>query len=103
LHVMRARLRGGLLNKARRGELRMPLPMGLAYNEQGQVVLDPDQQVQRAIRLFFETFRRTGAASGVVRAFQREGVRFPRRPMDDPLGQLQWGTLQIVQTVLAAV
>src|SRR2546422_616679 len=41
LHVMRARLRGGLLNKARRGELRMPLPMGLVYDEQGQVVLDP--------------------------------------------------------------
>jgi len=45
LHVMRARLRGGLLNKARRGELKMPLPMGLVYDEQGQVVLDPDQQV----------------------------------------------------------
>ncbi len=97
LHVMRARLRGGLLNKARRGELRMPLPMGLVYDEQGQVVLDPDQQVQQAIRLFFETFRRTGSAFGVVRAFQRDGIRFPRRPMDDPLGKLQWGTLQIVQ------
>src|SRR5438876_11621298 len=59
LHVMRARLRGGLLNKARRGELRMPLPMGLVYDQPGQVVLDPDQEVQQAIRLFFATFRRT--------------------------------------------
>jgi hypothetical protein len=66
----------------------MPLPMGLVYDEQGQVVLDPDQQVQQAIRLFFETFRRTGAASAVVRAFRRDGIRFPRRPMDDPP---EWG------------
>ena len=99
LHVMRARLRGGLLNKARRGALRIALPMGLVYNDQGEVVLDPDQQVQQAIRLLFETFRRVGAASGVVRAFERDGIRFPRRPMDDPLGKLQWGTLRIVQAV----
>src|SRR5215467_3450250 len=48
LHVIKARLRGGLLNKARRGALKVPLPVGLCYTEQGQVVLDPDQQVQQA-------------------------------------------------------
>src|SRR5579863_6449286 len=42
LHVLHARLQGGLLNKARRGELRKPLPTGLVYNAQNQVVLDPD-------------------------------------------------------------
>src|SRR5271154_6536700 len=55
LHVLRARLRGGLLHKAGRGALKVPLPVGLCYTEQGQAVLDPDQQVQQALRLFFAT------------------------------------------------
>src|SRR5271168_2476484 len=45
LYVLRARLRGGILNKARRGELKNPLPVGLVYDVQDHVVLDPDQQV----------------------------------------------------------
>src|SRR5438477_6687306 len=49
LHVMQARMRGALLAKARRGELRVPLPVGLVYDAQGQVVLDPDQQVQQSL------------------------------------------------------
>src|ERR1700759_3140506 len=56
LHVLRARLRGGILNKARRGELKAPLPVGLVYDPQNRVVLDPDRQVQEALRLFFSTF-----------------------------------------------
>jgi DNA invertase Pin-like site-specific DNA recombinase len=99
LHVMRARLRGGLLNKARRGELKAPLPIGFVYDEQDQVVLDPDKQVQQALHLFFETFRRVGSAWGIVRTFKSDGVLFPRRPMNEPLGTLQWGSLQIVQAV----
>jgi DNA invertase Pin-like site-specific DNA recombinase len=51
LHVLRARLRGGILSKARRGELRTPLPVGLVYDSRGQVVLDPDRQVQDALRV----------------------------------------------------
>ena len=79
LHVLRARLQGGLRAKARRGELKMPLPIGPAYNLQDQVVLDPDQQVQQTLRLFFDTFRRTGSASATVRSFRDQGLLFPRR------------------------
>src|SRR5205085_6109686 len=56
LHVMQARMRGSLLAKARRGELHVPLPVGLVYEAQGQVVLDPDQQVQQSIRFLFQSF-----------------------------------------------
>ena len=42
LHFIRARLRGGILSKARRGELVMPLPVGLVYDGAGHVILDPD-------------------------------------------------------------
>ncbi|HUI89076.1 MAG TPA: recombinase family protein [Anaerolineales bacterium] len=94
LHFLRARLRGGLLNKARRGELVCPLPVGLTYDECEHVRLDPDQQVQQAVRLLFETFRRTGAAHATVTHFQREGLLFPRRLHTGPQkGELIWGEL----------
>src|SRR5262249_59935891 len=51
LHVLRARLRGGILSKARRGELRTPLPVGLVYDSRGLVAWDPDRQVQDALRV----------------------------------------------------
>ena len=70
LHVLRARLRGGILNKARRGELLIKPPIGLVYNSESVLVLDPDKQVQQSLRLLFETFRRTGSAMATVKAFQ---------------------------------
>src|SRR5438093_3796601 len=79
LHVLRARLLGGLLNKARRGELWVRPPLGFVYDAAQRVALDPDAQVQGAVRLLFETFRRTGSALGVVRHFARAGIRWPRR------------------------
>ena len=73
LHVLRARLQGGILNKARRGELQCPLPVGFVYNINNElVVLDPDQQVQESIRFFFETFRRTASACAIVKAFREK-------------------------------
>lgn len=66
-HVPRTRLRGGILNKARRGELRCPLPVGLVHLDGAGVGLDPDQQVQGSVRLLFQTFARTGTASATVR------------------------------------
>jgi DNA invertase Pin-like site-specific DNA recombinase len=79
LHVLKARLRGGILNKVRRGEYRCPLPTGLVYDEVGNVVLDPDAQVQEAISYFFETFLRVGSASQTVKVFRTEGLVFPSR------------------------
>ena len=92
LHVLRARLRGGILSKARRGELKMPLPVGLVYDAQGQVVLDPDRQVQHALRVLFATFERTGSASATVKYFRRQGLLFPRRLRRGlRKGELLWG------------
>src|SRR5256712_5709476 len=69
LHLLRARLRGGVISKARRGELAAPLPVGLVYDPTGKVVLDPDSAVQQAIRHLFATFARTGSARATVKAF----------------------------------
>jgi DNA invertase Pin-like site-specific DNA recombinase len=79
LHVLKARLRGGILNKVRRGEYRCPLPTGFVYDDVGNVVLDPDAQVREAITYFFETFSRVGSASQTVKVFRTEGLVFPSR------------------------
>lgn len=79
LHILRARLRGGIVSKAQRGELRMPLPIGLVYDPAQRVALDPDRQVQETLRHFFETFRRCGSAWSTVAAFRKEGLKFPKR------------------------
>ena len=94
LHVLRARLIGGQRAKASRGELEMKLPIGLVHDSTGKVVLDPDLQVQAAVRTFFETFRRTGSATSTVRSFREQGLLFPRRLSSGPhQGELAWGPL----------
>lgn len=95
LHVLRARLQGGQINKARRGELWMKPPLGFVYDNGGRMVLDPDQQVQGAVRLLFETFRRTGSAMRVVHHFKTEGVLWPRRIAKGArAGELVFGPLE---------
>lgn len=89
LHILRARMIGGLVNKAQRAELKMPLPVGLVYNDEEGVCLDPDQQVQQSLRVFFATFDRTGSGWSTVKAFRRQGLKFPRRSEDDR-GEIVW-------------
>ena len=79
LHVLKARLRGGILNKVRRGEYRCVLPTGFVYDATGTVILDPDAQVRETIAHFFETFVRVGSAHQTVKAFRDQGLRFPSR------------------------
>ena len=78
LHFLRSRMRGGTLSKARRGELAIALPAGLAYDAAGAVCLDPDQAVQQAVAHLFATFAATGSAHAVVKAFHAAGLTFPR-------------------------
>ncbi len=94
LHVLRARLRGGILNKAQRAALRLPLPMGLAYAEDETVILDPDAQIQQAIGMLFTTFKRTGSATATVKYFRTKALLFPRRVRTGPhAGEVHWGPL----------
>src|SRR5664279_267653 len=100
LHVLRARLLGGILNKARRGELKSPLPVGFAYGAEDRVILDPDKQVQESMRFFFAAFHRTGSACGVVKAFRQQALLFPRRLKKGPhKGELLWAELEHSQAL----
>jgi DNA invertase Pin-like site-specific DNA recombinase len=96
LHILKSRLQGGILNKARRGELEMPLPIGLVYDGAGRVVLDPDRQVQDTVRLLFEAFNDLGSACAVVRRLRAQEVLFPRRIRRGiGKGDLLWGLIDV--------
>jgi DNA invertase Pin-like site-specific DNA recombinase len=78
LHVLRARLNGGIRNKAARGELRRGLPVGFVWGEaDGEVRLHPDEAVVTAIREVFARFAETGSARRVWLWFRSEGLKFP--------------------------
>ena len=94
LHFLYGRLQGGKLNKAKKGELRHPLAVGLCYDDESQIVFDPDEEVQGAVRLVFELFRRTGSAYQVVHHFVRQGLLFPKRAYGGVWnGKIIWGRL----------
>jgi DNA invertase Pin-like site-specific DNA recombinase len=94
LHLLRGRLLGGKLNKAKKGELRFPLPVGLSYDEESRIILDPDEEVQGAVALVLRLFRETGSAYAVVQQFAKSKLRFPRRSYGGAWnGKLIWGCL----------
>jgi len=94
LHFLRTRLLGGKLNKAKKGELRLPLAVGLRYDEEGRIIRDPDEEVRGAVALVLRLFRETGSAFAVVQRFTERGLRFPKRAYGGAWdGKLIWGRL----------
>ena len=101
IHLLMSRLHGGLINKAHRGELRTRLPVGLVYDAKGQVILDPDSQVQESIHLLYRTFFRTGTGHRTAKHFRDNGLLFPRRVFSGPdKDKLYWGPLGVRQVLL---
>jgi len=94
LHFLRGRLQGGKLNKAQKGELRFPLPVGYVFDEANRIVKDPDEQVRRSMELLFSAFEQTGSAYGVVHWFADQQLDFPKRSYGGVwAGKLHWGRL----------
>lgn len=88
LHLIRSRLRGGLETKARHGELRLSLPVGLDRDEDGQIQLSADEQVRAAVGRVYELWDRCGSAHQVVAELVVEGQRLPRRTVGQR--QIRW-------------
>jgi DNA invertase Pin-like site-specific DNA recombinase len=105
LHILRARMRGGLLNKARRGELALRLPVGFRRLADGTVVQDPDEQVRVTLRTLFDQFAVLKNARAVQRYFLAHQLQMPRYVQGGPDGgRLVWvrPTYQMVQQVLTS-
>src|SRR5215204_5479254 len=84
LHQIRMRLHQGERQKAARGELRLPLPAGLAYDRSGAIILNPDEEVQARLRLVFAKFRELQSARAVMRYLRANGLPLPVRPLLGP-------------------
>jgi len=94
LHFLHARLQGGKLNKAKKGELRFPLPVGFCYDQENRIILDPDEEVRGAVGLVFRLFRETGTAFAVMQRFADGALRFPKRSYGGAWdGKIIWGRL----------
>src|SRR4051794_25628744 len=91
LHILQARMRGGLINKARRGALAVTLPIGFRRTAKGGVMFDPDEAVRLAIATVFERFGVLRNARAVQRHFLTNGLKLPRLIQSGPeTGQIVW-------------
>jgi hypothetical protein len=90
LHVLKQRMYQGRLSKARRGALSFPVPTGYGWRE-GEIALDPDEQVRAIVRLIFEKFTELGTLGGVLRYLARHEIQVGIRVREGPgKGQLVW-------------
>jgi len=95
LHWLHCRLVGGKLEKAQQGTLRFRLPVGLVYDAAGQIGLDPNEEIQHAVRQVFEVFATTKSALAVVKHFADHGLQIPDRLWRrERKGEVVWGLLR---------
>lgn len=95
LHWLHCRLVGGKLEKAHQGALRFRLPVGLIVDPTGQVVLDPEEEIQHAVRLVFDLFAQHRSALALVKHFAVHGLQIPDRLWTQQRkGAVVWTPLQ---------
>jgi DNA invertase Pin-like site-specific DNA recombinase len=105
LHILRARMRDNLLNKARRGELALRLPVGYRRLHNGTVVLEPNEQVCHTLHILFEQFTILKSARAVQRYFHQHQLKMPRLiQQGTDYGRITWvePTCQMIQQVLTS-
>ncbi len=89
-YSMRTQLCAAQMNKAKRGELHIRLPVGFVRLADNQAVFHPDRQVQNIIRLVFSEFERLGSAHKVLRSFRDQHLQFPRRVGSSRYEEVEW-------------
>jgi len=94
LHGMKVRLQGAKISKAKRGELRCRPPVGYVYDQDGHLVIDPDEGVAFAVKLLFRKFQEYGSAFQVCRYFFDNQIAFPCRDWSVAGNRLHWGCLE---------
>jgi DNA invertase Pin-like site-specific DNA recombinase len=95
LHGLHCRGVGGKLEKAQHGTLRFRLPVGLVYEAAGHIRLDPDEEIQHAVRQVFEVFATSKSAVAVVKYFETHGRTIPDRLWQrERKGEVVWRRLR---------
>jgi len=94
LGILRARLVDAAQAKARRGELRIPVPIGYIWHRDSGIAFDPDERLQEAIRLIFARFHRLGSARQVLLSLAAERTHFPRPSDGKKMVSFQWTAIR---------
>jgi len=95
LHFLQERMRGGSMNKAKRGELKRPIPVGYLYDGD-DAIKDPDAEIRKAVEMLFEAFRKTGSAHGTVEYFKHKGYKYPYKiGKGFRKGEVEWTNLKL--------
>jgi excisionase family DNA binding protein len=90
LGVLRSRMLDAARAKARRGELRIGVPIGFIWHREVGLGLDPDRRIQEAIHLIFSRFRELGSARQVLLSMTKDQVHFPRPSDGKKLVNFEW-------------
>src|SRR5580700_6957518 len=90
LGVLRSRMLDAARSKARRGELRIPVPIGYVWHREIGLGFDPDLRIQEAVRLIFSQFRELGSARQVLLSMTEDQVHFPRPSDGKKLVAFEW-------------
>jgi hypothetical protein len=91
LHILKQRMYQGTWQKARRGALSFALPLGYGHNASGEVVYDPDAQVQHVVRLLFRKFEELGTLHALLRSLVQHDIELGVRLWaGSAKGTLEW-------------
>jgi len=91
LHIIKQRMHQGKLSKARRGELGFAVPTGYVRSSSGEVVFDPDEEVQQVVGLIFKKFEELGTLNAMLRYLVANGIRIGVRVREgEAKGELEW-------------
>jgi DNA invertase Pin-like site-specific DNA recombinase len=90
LSLIRKRLVDAAVAKAKRGELRIGVPVGYVWSRDDGLMMDPDRRIQDAIRTVLRLFERLSSATQVLLHMRREGLLFPRPADGRSMAQLNW-------------
>lgn len=91
LHILKNRMNAGKLNKAKRGDLIIPLPAGYLRDKYFGVIKDPDLQVQKTLELIFSQFQNLGSCNKLMKYFRKNNILIPRRAVSAlNKGELIW-------------
>ena len=91
INMLRARMQGGIEEKAKRGEMWTRIAIGYTKVGKSRIIRDPDVRVRETLATVFTKFSELGSVGKVYRWFQQGDIPFPSRVYEDDEQYIAWG------------